>query len=104
MATNKPMLDGDVSLAYPHGFYAPTPVKSSSVNVFINGKPVATQGDQYIGIHTLISDPKINHPAGSALNGSPTVFVNKKPVHRQGDQITCGDQAGLSSSVNVFVA
>jgi len=98
----KPMLDGDFNDAISHNHSPATPIKASS-DVLVNGKPVALVGDQYIGIHVFNGDPKISHPAGSALGGSEKLLINGRQVHREGDPISCGSIAGKSSAINFLV-
>jgi len=98
----KPMLDGDFNDAISHNHSPATPIKASS-NVFVNGRAIALVGDPYIGVHVFNGDPKISHPAGSALGGSEKLIINGRPVHREGDPTSCGSIAGISSAVNVFV-
>jgi len=67
-----------------HGGYSPQYPTSWSPDVFINNKPVITQGCSY-GPHT---DGDDTH-TGTAAGGG-TVFCNGKPVQKVGDMVSCG--------------
>lgn len=68
---------------------------SSSGSVYVNGKPITTEGD-------LVS-PDANcddgnpHCAPVTANGSGSVYAEGSAVIRKGDPDTCGDPRGPGS-------
>ena len=59
-----------------------------SLNVFVNGKSVCRQGDNFTEGRILVE-------------GSKTVFVNGYGVGKIGDKVSCGFKV-ISGSSNVF--
>lgn len=83
-----------------HGCFPPTTLVSGcSSNVFINGKPAAVVGAEFVA-HTCGTQ---THPSSARriVSGSGKVFINGKPAARIGDPIACGDAVGQGSG-NVF--
>jgi uncharacterized Zn-binding protein involved in type VI secretion len=75
--------------------YSPTFSLVGSPDVFVNGKPVVRQTDNYSQTHCC--GPAC-HAMGIAEQGSTTVFVNNLGIHRDGDKISCGDVADNGST------
>lgn len=71
---------------------SPTPLITSSSNVFTNHKGQVRLGDRI--------QPHCSHD-GIQITGSATVFVNKRKIIRKGDKISCGDK-NLQTSPNVW--
>ena len=70
-----------------HGAYPPNVLAGpGSPNVFIEGKPVALQGD---GTVITCNAPYHSPLTGIVNSGSPTITANGKPVARIGDTLTC---------------
>ena len=87
-----------------------------STNVYINGRPAATQNSIAQNVPPHIAPPpstfqKPPTNQGKVVTGSPTVLVNGKPLARVGDPVmTCNDPVDAptgsiaSGSPNVLVA
>lgn len=82
---------GDLSTG--HDACPPVPITDGSPNVFINGKPVAREGDPFAVHGCIVHAPHIGYVA----SGSSTVFVNDKPIARVGDPVTCGGNIAQGS-------
>ena len=75
------------------------PILTTTVNVFVNGKPIAVLLDPASAPCGLF-DP-VTHPLGAnpiATKASATVFAGGKPVHRIGDLRICGATTNSGSA------
>lgn len=84
----------DLCSGHPAGptYFAPRPAITGSLDVFVDGLPVARLGDLW-AMHTNLID---THP-GIGVGGSFTVFCNGMPVMRLSDPIDCGSVAAMGS-------
>ncbi|WP_026332787.1 MULTISPECIES: type VI secretion system PAAR protein [unclassified Thioalkalivibrio] len=78
------MVVGDLDTG--HDGYPPTPVISGSPSVFVNGRPVAREGDP-LAPHK--KSGKSTHTRNIAPGGS-TVLVDGRPVALTGHPVSCG--------------
>ena len=69
-----------------HDGFPPTPVIAASPDVFLDGKPVARQGD-LLAPHDKPNNPP--HPRAIA-DGVSSVLVNGKPIAVTGAAVDCG--------------
>jgi len=69
-----------------HDGFPPTPVIAASPDVFLDGKPVARQGDP-LSPHDKPNNPP--HPR-SIAGGVGSVLVNGKPIAVTGTAVDCG--------------
>ncbi len=83
-----------------HGDYLQSPGIGGSSNLFVNGRPVHRQGDEW-SQHASTDPYKLPHISQFLLKGSNSVFVNGKAIARTGDLISCGAIAEEGSD-NVF--
>lgn len=99
-----PSPTGAVPTPTPHPFSG-TLVSQVSTDVYVNGRPAATQGSVAVNNppHLPIGGPSFAKPPtnqGRVLMGSATVFVNGRPMARQGDQVlTCNDPVDAPTCV-----
>lgn len=91
----KVALLGDIGTQ--HDGFHPSPIISASSNVFIDGRPVARQGDVLMPHIKPFNPP---HPR-SIASGVGSVLVNGKPIAVGGSKIICGGEVKASSSVTV---
>ncbi|WP_429123580.1 type VI secretion system PAAR protein [Aeromonas veronii] len=75
---------GDIGTG--HDGFPPTPVIAASPDVFLDGKPVARQGDS-LACHSATNTPP--HPR-SIAGGVNSVLVNGKPIAVTGTGVDCG--------------
>lgn len=73
-------------LGSDHDGFPPTPITAGSPDVFLDGKPVARQGDP-LAPHSKPKHPP--HPRAIA-SGVASVLVNGKPIAVTGSGISCG--------------
>ncbi|MFB2861880.1 type VI secretion system PAAR protein [Aeromonas hydrophila] len=69
-----------------HDGFHPSPVIAASPDVFLDGKPVARQGDP-LAPHDKPNNPP--HPR-SITGGVGSVLVNGKPIAVTGTAVGCG--------------
>ncbi|PSW05092.1 type VI secretion system PAAR protein [Photobacterium lipolyticum] len=89
----KAALLGDIGTQ--HDGFHPSPIISASSDVFIDGRPVARQGDALMP-HIKPKNPP--HPR-SIASGVGSVLVNGKPIAVGGSKISCGGKVQAGSSV-----
>jgi uncharacterized Zn-binding protein involved in type VI secretion len=94
-----PSPGGPVPTPLPHPFNGIL-TQGLSTNVFIEGKPAATQDSIAMNTppHIPQGGPFQKPPSnqGKIMMGSTTVFINKKQAARAGDTaMTCNDPADL---------
>jgi len=78
-----------------HGCFPTTNINAGAGSVFVNGKPVARQGDTLEPHSGSCPSP----PHGRAIAaGSGSVFAEGKPLARIGDPIDCGGALAKGSA------